>query len=153
MTEEKIEARLILKIVVCGPSLVGKTCLCTRYVDGFFDPDMKKTIGVDFSLKNVTVRQEVGKIAAGKEITLQIWDFAGEDRFRSVLPMYVAGTRGLLLSFDLVKPETLKALPLWLDVVRPQIDAYVPIVLVGMKSDLEHKSSEEEIQQFLEEQK
>ncbi|MFW9915177.1 MAG: Rab family GTPase [Candidatus Thorarchaeota archaeon] len=149
ITEDKIETRLILKIVLCGPSLVGKTCLCNRYVDGYFDPDLKKTIGVDFSLKNVTITQETGKIAAGKEVTLQIWDFAGEDRFRSVLPMYVAGTRGLLLAFDLTTPETLKELPLWLDVVRPQIDDSVPILLVGMKSDLEQTVSREDIDDFL----
>lgn len=151
IAEDKVQTRLILKIVLCGPSLVGKTCLCNRYVDGFFDPDLKKTIGVDFSLKNVTITQETGKIAAGKEVTLQIWDFAGEDRFRSVLPMYVAGTRGLLLAFDLTVPETLKELPRWLDVVRPQIDDSVPILLVGMKSDLEQKISPEDIDQFLKE--
>ncbi|MHA2271028.1 MAG: Rab family GTPase [Candidatus Hodarchaeales archaeon] len=149
ITEDKIGTRLILKIVLCGPSLVGKTCLCNRYVDGFFDPDLKKTIGVDFSLKNVTITQETGKIAAGREVTLQIWDFAGEDRFRSVLPMYVAGTRGLLLAFDLTMLETLNELPRWLGVVRPQIDDSVPILLVGMKSDLEQKISREDIDSFL----
>ncbi|MFQ5979526.1 MAG: Rab family GTPase [Candidatus Heimdallarchaeota archaeon] len=151
ITEKKIKTRLILKIVLCGPSLVGKTCFSTRFVDGYFDPEMKKTIGVDFSLKNMTITQEVGRIAAGKEITLQIWDFAGEDRFRNVLPMYVAGTRGLLLAFDLTRPETLRELPIWLNTVRPQIDESIPIVLVGMKSDLKAIVSEDEIQSFLKE--
>lgn len=130
---------------------MGKTCFCTRFVDGYFDPEMKKTIGVDFSLKNVTITQEVGRIAAGKEITLQVWDFAGEDRFRNVLPMYVAGTRGLLLAFDLIRPETLREIPLWLNIVRAQISESIPIVLVGMKSDLKAIVSEEEIQNFLKE--
>ena len=139
-----VDSRWILKIVLCGPSLVGKTCLCTRYVDGVFAGHTKKTIGVDFALKNMTLEPE-----PGKNITLQLWDFAGEARFKNVLPMYIGGTRGLLLSFDLSEPETLGELPQWLEVIRPCIDDSVPIVLIGMKSDLEQKTSQEEIDHFL----
>jgi small GTP-binding protein len=150
-SSEASEVRWIIKIVLCGPSRVGKTCLCTRYVNGVFAKGIKQTIGVDFALKNVTLEHGTGGIPPESEITLQLWDFAGEERFRNVLPLYVGGTQGLLLSFDLSRPETLRALPQWLDVIRPHIESSVPVILVGMKSDLERKTTQEEIDQFLNE--
>ncbi|MFX0115796.1 MAG: Rab family GTPase [Candidatus Hodarchaeota archaeon] len=143
------EVRWIIKIVLCGPSMVGKTCLCTRYVNGVFAKGIKQTIGVDFALKNVTLEQGANELSPEAEITLQLWDFAGEERFRNVLPLYVGGTQGLLLSFDLNRAETLRALPQWLEVIHPHIESSVPIILVGMKSDLESKTSQQEINEFL----
>ncbi len=147
------EVRWILKIVLCGPSMVGKTCLSTRYVNGVFARGTKQTIGVDFALKNVTIDQETDDIPKGREITLQIWDFAGEERFKNVLPLYVGGTQGLLLAFDLTRPETLKALPTWLEVIRPHIDPSVPIILIGMKNDLEQQVTKSEIDELVQTEK
>ncbi|MFQ5976934.1 MAG: Rab family GTPase [Candidatus Heimdallarchaeota archaeon] len=137
--------------MLCGPSMVGKTCLCTRYVNGVFAKGIKQTIGVDFALKNVTLGQGADAAPPETEITLQLWDFAGEERFKNVLPLYVGGTQGLLLAFDLSRPETMEALPQWLDVIHPHIESTVPIILVGMKSDLEYEMSQEKINEFLKE--
>lgn len=131
--------------------MVGKTCLCTRYVNGVFAKGIKQTIGVDFALKNVTLGQGADAAPPETEITLQLWDFAGEERFKNVLPLYVGGTQGLLLAFDLSRPETMEALPQWLDVIHPHIESTVPIILVGMKSDLEYEMSQEKINEFLKE--
>jgi small GTP-binding protein len=131
--------------------MVGKTCLCTRYVNGVFAKGIKQTIGVDFALKNVTLGQGADAAPPETEITLQLWDFAGEERFKNVLPLYVGGTQGLLLAFDLSRPETMEALPQWLDVIQPHIESTVPVILVGMKSDLEYEMSQEKINEFLNE--
>ena len=146
-----VEVRWIIKVVLCGPSMVGKTCLCTRYVNGVFARGTKQTIGVDFALKNVSLEYESDELVPGKEITLQLWDFAGEERFRNVLPLYVGGTQGLLLSFDLSRPETLNELPQWLDVIQPHLDSSVPIILVGMKKDLAKIPSQEKVNEFIQE--
>lgn len=131
--------------------MVGKTCLCTRYVNGVFAKGIKQTIGVDFALKNVTLEQGADSTPPETEITLQLWDFAGEERFKNVLPLYVGGTQGILLCFDLSRPKTIEALPHWLEVIRPHIERAVPVILVGMKSDLEYKMSQEKITEFIKE--
>ena len=62
----------IFKIVLCGSTLVGKTSLCTRYVDGMFRDNIQKTVGVEFALKEVPLPVE-------KKATLQVWDIGGEN--------------------------------------------------------------------------
>ena len=93
----------VFKVIVAGNSGVGKTCLVQRFIDKRFNEGTKATIGVDFSLKNVTLDEE----QLGSSVALQIWDMAGENRFRSILPYYIAGTQGLILAFDSTNPPTL----------------------------------------------
>jgi small GTP-binding protein len=147
---------LIYKIVLVGPSDVGKTCLCQRFVDNSFSMDTKKTIGVDFALKSVLVAANTpsNPSSIAQEITLQLWDFAGEERFRTALPMYLAGTQAALLSFDLTRPETLHSLSDWLEVMRKyqEVDSSFPFFLVGMKADQEQIVPEDAIKAFKEAQ-
>ena len=64
----------IFKVITAGDGAVGKTTLLHRYVKGKFLADTKMTIGVDFSVNYLDIPE--GKV------TLQIWDFGGEERFR-----------------------------------------------------------------------
>ncbi len=76
----------MFKLCIFGDGGVGKTTLVKRYLTGVFAGDTTMTIGVDFHIKKLNIE--------GKEVGLQIWDFAGEDRFRFLLPSYVFGTSG-----------------------------------------------------------
>ena len=147
--------RYVYKIVLAGPSGVGKTCLCNRFVDGVFNARTKRTLGVDFALKNIILQADDpdNPTPFERQITLQLWDFAGEERFRAVLPLYISGTQSVLLSFDLSRPETLDALREWLEVLANYLDAKTPIILVGMKQDLEQKVSKDKISEFQSENK
>ena len=120
----------------------------------------KRTIGVDFSLKKVKAQASDfidDSDVEDQEVTLQLWDFAGEDRFRSILPYYVHGTHGVLLGFDLTDPESLESLSEWLEIIRKflgiTLSRKVPILLIGMKDDLESNISEEKINNFVKAQK
>ncbi len=143
--------RFVYKIVLAGPSGVGKTCLCNRFVDGVFTARTKRTLGVDFALKNVTLPADDpdNPSSFDRQITLQLWDFAGEDRFRSVLPLYISGTQAVMLSFDLTRPETLEGLKEWLNVLGTHLQDDTPIILIGMKKDLEKEVSDEAIQDLV----
>ncbi|MFQ5977630.1 MAG: Rab family GTPase [Candidatus Heimdallarchaeota archaeon] len=142
--------RFVYKIVLAGPSGVGKTCLSNRFVDGIFTARTKRTLGVDFALKNVTLSADDPDNPSPfeRQITLQLWDFAGEERFRSVLPLYISGTQCVMLSFDLTRPETLEALEDWLEVLSRHLDTGTPVLLIGMKQDLEQKVSEDAVKNF-----
>ena len=65
----------IFKVVVAGAGGVGKTALIERYVNGTFVEDHKMTIGAAFSVKDVV-------LDTGESVQMQLWDFAGEERFR-----------------------------------------------------------------------
>ncbi|HEY0090785.1 MAG TPA: Rab family GTPase [Candidatus Lokiarchaeia archaeon] len=120
--------KFILKILTAGEGGVGKTTLLRRYVEGKFSAETKMTIGVEFFLKEVEVD--------GKQCTLQLWDFGGQERFRFLLESYVLGAKGALLMFDLTRPMTLENLEEWVNIVRKS-DNTIPVLFLGTKLDLE----------------
>ena len=94
------------------------------------------TIGADFSVKNV--------ILDNKPVTLRIWDFAGEKRFRVLLPAFAKGAHGGIFMFDLTRYSSIKDLEDWLSIFEyfvSSTEAKIPIVMVGGKSDLVDKRS------------
>ncbi len=71
----------------------------------------------------------------GDSIKLQIWDFAGEKRFRFLLPGYIEGANSAFLMYDITSSISFSHLQEWLDVVRQQ-EGNIPIMLIGSKLDL-----------------
>lgn len=59
-----------IKYLIVGDSGVGKTCLLVRYCEGEFNYEYLSTIGVDFKIKRIE--------CAGQNVTLNIWDTAGQ---------------------------------------------------------------------------
>jgi small GTP-binding protein len=117
---------IVLKILTAGEGGVGKTTLLRRYVEGKFIQNTKMTIGVEFFLKELEVK--------GRKVTLQLWDFGGQDRFRFLLKSYATGAKGALLMFDLTRPSTLDNLGQWMKICRSE-NSDLPIVFLGTKLD------------------
>jgi small GTP-binding protein len=124
----------IFKVVIFGDGGVGKSTLIKRYLSGTFDEGMKITIGVDFHIQKLEIENN--------RITLQLWDFAGEDRFRMLLPSYMRGAKGGIFMYDVTRYTSLKNLGSWLEVVR-SMDKTIPLIMVGSKIDLEEFRSVE----------
>jgi len=118
----------IFKVVVAGAGGVGKTAMITRYCTGKFEEGYKMTIGAGFHTKS-----EV--LDTGESIKMQLWDFAGERRFRELLHDYCKGASGAFICFDITDYETFRQIPEWLKIIR-QKAGFVPIILMGMKWDL-----------------
>ncbi len=116
-----------MKILTAGEGGVGKTTLLRRFVEGQFFSETKMTIGVEFFLKSI--------ILGDNEITLQLWDFGGQERFRFLLGSYVLGAKGALLMFDLTRIATLEKLDQWVQIVR-QNNPNLPVLFLGTKIDL-----------------
>ena len=122
----------IFKVCIFGDGGVGKTTLIRRYLTGMFDSTLKMTIGVDFHIKKIEIEK--------KRITLQIWDFAGEERFRILLPSYVRGAKGGIFMFDITRYSSLINLDEWLEVVK-SVQRDIPLMMVGGKLDLNEQRS------------
>ncbi len=119
--------QILFKILTVGDGSVGKTTILQRYVDGLFKEDQKMTIGVNFYLKRIQIRDF--------DVALQLWDFGGQDRFRFLLKKYVKGASGALLLFDLTNPVSIESADEWVKLVRMH-NSELPIILVGTKYDL-----------------
>ena len=127
MSQQSDQKRQFLfKIVVVGDGGVGKSTMIQRLITGHFVP-MKITIGTDL-LTWSTTRDDI-------DIKLQIWDFAGEKRFRFFLPNYSRGAQGCLLCYDISRYTSFQNLQEWYDIVKENTTDPV-FFLVGGKADL-----------------
>ncbi|MBY9020732.1 MAG: GTP-binding protein [Candidatus Lokiarchaeota archaeon] len=136
--DEEIDEReidVMFKICIFGDGGVGKTTLLGRYLTGIFKSSTTMTIGVDFHVKKLEVD--------GKKILLQIWDFAGENRFRFLLPSYVLGASGGIFMYDITRYSSLKNFPEWINIFKNGYigakDKPLPVIMVGGKLDLSFK--------------
>ena len=131
---EEFKQSFTFKLCIFGDGGVGKTTLVNKYLTDVFSSKSKLTIGLDFHIKIIKFN--------GLNVKLQIWDFAGEARFRFLLPSYIKGASGGIFMFDITRYSSLKNIDKWLDVTRegaPEFENEKPILLVGGKSDLEEK--------------
>jgi small GTP-binding protein len=128
----------LLKILVIGESAVGKSCLLLRYTDNKFQESFMTTIGVDFKTKFI----EIEKV----KVKLQIWDTAGQEKFRSITKAYYRGAHGILVVFDVSRRDTFDQTRMWIDSIRDSSADSNPIdvILVGNKCDLERVVTTEE---------
>jgi len=119
------------KIILFGDPGVVKTSLTQRYLKNLFVSDSKMTIGVDFEVKNLTVDDQ--------RVKLKIWNFGGEERFRSLLPTYVRGAVGGLFVFDITNYSSIVHIDDWLTLVRKEIkeENDFPIIAVGLGAESE----------------
>jgi small GTP-binding protein len=133
--------------MVIGDFNVGKTTAIARFVDRRFVSDTRSTIGVDFSLKHMKINLDESEMNV-IPVALQIWDVAGEQKFREILPYYIQGTRGLILVFD--NHETLESLHEWIRIIGALLNIELtPKVIVSTKQDLEPKISLNEVAKFM----
>ena len=125
---EKKQKELLYKILVLGDSSVGKTCFLMRYADNTFQEIHMSTIGLDYKLKNV-------QLDDGKIVKIQIWDTAGQDRFRSITKNYYKGAHGIILIYDVTSRKTFDSVKNWISQIKEEVSDKVNIILVGNKID------------------
>ena len=89
----KADESHIIKIVMTGPVAAGKTSLVSRYFLGHFNKKEDSTVGASFVSKKVTASNS-------KKFVLELWDTAGEERYRSLLPLYYRGADAVIVLFD-----------------------------------------------------
>jgi small GTP-binding protein len=87
------------KICMLGAFAVGKTSLVQRFVTSIFSDKYLTTVGVKIDKKILTVGQQ--------EVTLILWDLAGEDEFQKVQLSYLRGASGYFLVVDGTRQSTL----------------------------------------------
>lgn len=141
-------SNLVFKILVLGEPQIGKTTAIQRLVKQRYIPRIKTTIGMDYSIKHLVWNIENSNEEI--DITLQIWDIAGETKFREIVPFYLQGLKGLILAFDDSLLDTLQALYGWLEFLGSHINlANIPMVLMSTKDDITTNKNLSEISSFL----
>jgi Ras-related protein Rab-35 len=125
MLEPKIFGKQF-KLVIIGNSHVGKTSLMLRYAENVFKAKHISTIGVDFKIVKVKVDDIFVK--------LQIWDTAGQDRFRTMSSTYYRGADGAIIVYDVTSLESFNNVGRWLEDMN-MYNRNVYKIIVGNKND------------------
>jgi small GTP-binding protein len=121
--------KFFYKVCIVGDSEVGKTTLLNQYLKRRFVPNAQRTIGSNFFVKYVKIPN------VQNVLTLQVWDLAGQPRFRWVRYAFYKGAKGIVYTFDLTRKETFNNLLTWKEEVESKIGVQ-PNILVGNKLDL-----------------
>ena len=117
----------LFKLLILGESGVGKTCLLLRYVDDSFTANYLTTIGIDFKIKIIKLKNKL--------IKLQIWDTAGQERFRNIGKMFYKGAHGIILTYDVTDENSFKNIRNWIKQIEENAPTNVCKILVGNKCD------------------
>ena len=128
MTEQSENNELLYKILLLGDSSVGKTCFLMRYTDNTYQEIHMSTIGIDNKFKDVELED-------GKKVKIQIWDTAGQDRFRSITRNYYKGANGIVLIFDVTNKKSYENVKNWVKQIKEEVSSRVTIILVANKID------------------
>ncbi|KAJ8338819.1 hypothetical protein SKAU_G00356050 [Synaphobranchus kaupii] len=117
------------KVVVVGDLYVGKTCLINRFCKDLFDRDYKATIGVDFEIERFEL--------SGVPYSLQIWDTAGQEKFKCIASTYYRGAQVIIIVFDLADIRSLEHTRQWLiEAMTENEPGSCCVFLIGTKRDL-----------------
>jgi len=120
-----------VKLLLLGDSGVGKSSLMIRFADMKFDYNTISTVGIDFKEKLMEVD--------GRTVRLQIWDTAGQQRFRTITKSYYRGAQGYILVYDITHQLSFEHIKYWLGEIKNHGREDFYTIIVGNKTDLEEE--------------
>ena len=125
------------KIATLGDYSVGKTSIIRVLIGGKFDPFESQTIGVDYS--------QITKTIDYQTVSIEIWDTAGQEKYKSLVPNYIRSANIILIVYDITSPTSYKNIDNWIDLINSLGDTKRMIFIIGNKIDL---ADQQETQDF-----
>ena len=114
------------KIIFVGDSGVGKTTLINRINNEEFKDLNESSVGIDYYSKNIKF--------GGEELTLQIWDTAGQEKYRGLIPTYARNAVLAFIIYDISSKKSFENLTEWINYLN-SIEK-MPMIICGNKIDL-----------------
>eukprot|EP00668_Euglena_longa_P048101 GGOE01065162.1.p1 GENE.GGOE01065162.1~~GGOE01065162.1.p1 ORF type:complete len:227 (+),score=76.27 GGOE01065162.1:58-681(+) len=118
----------LIKLLLIGESGVGKSCLMVRFAEDTFSESYLSTIGIDFKARDVDV--------GGQRCSLQVWDTAGQEQFRTITAAFYRGAHGIALVYDVTNRSTFSNITYWMKQMEKYAAEDVCKILIGNKEDL-----------------
>lgn len=128
----KRQADFLWKIVLTGDSFVGKTTIRKRAMGEHFAEEYISTVGADFS----SYKARIGNLMT----SFQIWDLAGQDKYKYIRSSFYGGATACFLVFDVTNPNSLNSVSNWVDEAIRYSNGTIEIFIVcANKIDLKGK--------------
>ena len=142
MAKDEIE----IKVTLIGESSVGKTSIINRYTRDDFAQDLESTLGANYSQKKI--------VRHGKKIRLDLWDTAGQEKYRAIGRHFYKESYIVCLVYDITSKSSFENIKkIWYPELKEYGEKLKILALVGNKIDkyLEEEVKEDEAQKFADE--
>ena len=126
------------KIIFVGDAATGKTSIINRIIDNPFNDTYEVSIGIDFMSKNIRFR--------GQNIKIQIWDSAGQEKYKGLIPSYVRNSSIVFIVYDISNRSSFDNIPNWISFVK-NIEK-TTMILCGNKNDLDRDVNKNEAEEL-----
>ena len=139
------DTEISCKVVLIGNSGVGKTSIINQYITNVFNEEQLTTTGATYSTKKLLIESKK------KTISFEIWDTAGQEKYRSLTKMFYKDSSIVIMVYDITNEESFNDIKsYWFDEVITNSNENVIMAIVGNKSDLieNEKVKEEDVKNF-----
>lgn len=120
------------RLILIGDSTVGKSSLLKYFTEGRHAEMIDPTVGVDFYARMIELKP-------GLRIKLQLWDTAGQEKFRAITRSYYRNSVGIVVVYDITSRLSFEHVPSWLREAEANVGGPYPgqcvFLLVGHKAD------------------
>ena len=118
------------KIVLIGESGVGKTSIISRYINNTFDLQVLTSSSAQFISKTITLSDDTA-------LKLDIWDTAGQEKFRSLAKIFYKDAKVIILVYDITNKMSFDNIKnYWFNEIEENSISDVILAIVGNKDDL-----------------
>ena len=141
MMDEEEEEEEVCKIVLIGEAGVGKTCIISRFINNTYGENTITTTGASYTSKIITFPEY-----ENRKINFEIWDTAGQEKFRSINQLFYKDASICILVYDVTRESTFNALQdYWCQQILDNTPKNIVVGIAGNKCDLieNEKVSEE----------
>ena len=121
----------LFKVLLIGDIGVGKSSIFNRFGKSTYEGDYKSTIGVDF----LSVVMEDVPGLKGKKLMIQLWDTAGQEKFKTITRTYFKGAHGAIIVYDITNRSSYNNVHSWVQDVEKYSTLGITKLLIGNKWD------------------
>ena len=134
-TNENNSEIFIVKILLVGNPGVGKSNFIYRYIKDKFSNSNLSSVGFESNSKEIEITD--------KKIIVQLWDSAGQDKYKSITKNLFTRVQGIIILYDITNKKSFLCIQNWIKLIK-EVNNEMPYVIAGNKCDLKNAREVEE---------
>ena len=125
---EKVED--VNKVVIVGESGVGKTCIMAQFIENKFEEEFVSSLTTQYRRKKI-------QLVTGEDVTFDIYDTAGQEKYRAIAKIFYKNARVVILVYDITDIKSFEEMKnYWYEQVKDIQTENLIIAIAGNKCDL-----------------